>query len=505
MNGLDEREIEEFSARGSLRLPGGFVLNAGKELFLLDWEIPDDEEEGIVADQEYTLPVPDTSELFTRSPCVQEPTPSTAQIDVHTCVYKGDLEALAECVSEKNWERQVNKLDHRGNSPLMLAIKLYSSSKTYQEIVKLLVENSADIHLKDKSGWSPMDEAVAQKNRELVRVLFDSMYYKKVRDWELHKSRAREILEFLPNFYLEIKWEFDSKVIPFISRIAPNDTCKLWKAGKNLRLDSTIVGWRKLRSKRRNMSFLFRSESENNIVLVNHSKRCLVNPLEEVDEEEKSAVIGDMISSDPVQGDLSLMSYNIEPCATWRNKPVYQKIGSWKTQKYKVKFKAMMKYKKKGTTCIPLTETEYFGKECSGQTVHDLGTSTAIKNDESKNLVKQAKAHIWITYDFPFTLKDFLPLLKLMTASNPSIMKLYEFLSSENLMSILPHNSFPVKVDIPLTMSIRGIVSFQKFQMLGEGNTELMELPNYEFQPRKLAQKTLSCPKKRLFLANLIV
>ncbi|CAG9310293.1 unnamed protein product [Blepharisma stoltei] len=81
------------------------------------------------------------------------------------------------------------------------------------------------------------------------------------------------------------------------------------------------------------------------------------------------------------------------------------------------------------------------------------------------------------------------------------MMKLYKFLSSENLTNIVQL----IKLDIPITMSIRAVVTFTKFQLLPSGSENFVEIPNYSIQSRKVAQKTLTCPKKRLFLANLVV
>jgi hypothetical protein len=52
----------------------------------------------------------------------------------------------------------------------------------------------------------------------------------------------KDILSKLPDFYIEIKWNFES-IIPFFGYLAPSDTFKFWKINQNFRLDSTLVGF----------------------------------------------------------------------------------------------------------------------------------------------------------------------------------------------------------------------------------------------------------------------
>ena len=59
-----------------------------------------------------------------------------------------------------------------------------------------------------------------------------------------------------------------------------------------IRLDSTLVGWKKFKSKRRKISLLF---VENELILVNHSKKLLVDVMEEMDMYELDAVVGDIM------------------------------------------------------------------------------------------------------------------------------------------------------------------------------------------------------------------
>ena len=83
--------------------------------------------------------------------------------------------------------------------------------------------------------------------------------------------------------------------------------------GAYIRLDFSLVGFKQLQNKRRRMTILFRDPAEADdefkdidTIMVNKDRKILVNPLEDLDEDEKLAVLTDIMNADPVQNELNI-------------------------------------------------------------------------------------------------------------------------------------------------------------------------------------------------------
>lgn len=105
--------------------------------------------------------------------------------------------------------------------------------------------------------WSPLDEAVSQKNRSIVELmLLKSTQQQQLRWRKRQESLAQALVQRqgLPEtFYSEIEyhvelapWNSQYLSVPLGSIMGPSDSVKIWKKGGDLRIDSTLVSWRKV-------------------------------------------------------------------------------------------------------------------------------------------------------------------------------------------------------------------------------------------------------------------
>lgn len=433
---------------------------------------------------------------------------------LHYLVYTCQIAAVSQFLhlSPNNLKDIVNYHDHWGNSPLFLAVKLCSLSREYLSLVRMLIEHGADIHEKDSNGWTMIDEAVSQKNRELVSVIFEYLYVEKLISWESNRATAQTFLQALPDFYVEIKWEFSSNIIPLVSKIGPHDLCKMWKIGGKLRFDSTLAGWKNFRSKRRNISVVFDEE----LFVVNHSKKIVVNPLEELDHEETNEIINDIMSSDPVQGNLALLGHSLVQVNNWRGNPKSRKIGKWKAYKYKIQFRTHMTVTKKHLK-FNVTE-DYFANSLGKMPkpvfeepsrrkkkfIERKQVKAKTTMEQTSSSFKNSVVYCWLCDNFPLSIKELLTVLNVIKGANKTLERLYDFLENEGIATLLPTDSFPIKLEVPVSLGIKAKATFLNFTILENPESEAFNIPLYNRVSRRVGQKTMTSPKKRLLFTNIV-
>lgn len=115
------------------------------------------------------------------------------------------------------------------------------------------------------------------------------------------------------------------------------------------------------------MSILFRDTNEVDdeykhidIMLVNKDRKILVNPLEDLDMDEKLAVLTDIINSEPLQNELNIEEQEWRECRSFLGNLVQEVVNDYQCNKFKVIVKAKMQQRKKLHKNLEQTYEQYF-------------------------------------------------------------------------------------------------------------------------------------------------
>lgn len=105
------------------------------------------------------------------------------------------------------------------------------------------------------------------------------------------------------------------------------------------------------------MRLLFRDGSKEtgefaalDTLMVNQDRQIVVNPMEDLDEQEKIAVLTDIMNADPVQNELNVVSQRWHEVESWFGGSVNERISGYDCRKFKVQVEAQVRQKKKVNT-----------------------------------------------------------------------------------------------------------------------------------------------------------
>ncbi|XP_023163315.2 ankyrin repeat domain-containing protein 13D isoform X2 [Drosophila hydei] len=245
---------------------------------------------------------------------------------LHWQIWNGNAEELQQQLQTEQIDKE--KIDPRGRTPLMLAVRLANL-----QCVKCLLAAKCNATY-EHAGWSIVQEAVCTGDVDILTAIIE------VRDLQRHVQRVTHVPKLLqhlldaPDFYIEMKWEFTSWV-PLMSRLCPSDTYKVYKRGANVRIDTTLLGFDNNTWQRGNRSYIFKGGKETaTMIEIDHDTH-------EVMVEQMSSDIGDIVAIPPPIGTVRarlaapVITNNIEmeKISFERNK---SGIWGWRSEKSEV-------------------------------------------------------------------------------------------------------------------------------------------------------------------------
>ncbi|KAK9287949.1 hypothetical protein L1049_016394 [Liquidambar formosana] len=225
-------------------------------------------------------------------------------------------------------------------TPLHLAVKLGDETAT-----EMLMVAGADWSLQNEHGWSALQEAICNREEAIATTIVRHYQPLAWAKWCRRLPRLIATMRRMRDFYMEITFHFESSVIPFISRIAPSDTYKIWKRGSNLRADMTLAGFDGFRIQRSDQSIVFLGDGSEDgkvppgsLCMISHKDKEVMNALDgagsPATEAEVQQEVAAMSQTNIFRPGIDVTQAVLLPQLTWRRQEKTEMVGPWKAKVY---------------------------------------------------------------------------------------------------------------------------------------------------------------------------
>ncbi|RMX51644.1 hypothetical protein pdam_00021479 [Pocillopora damicornis] len=335
---------------------------------------------------------------------------------LHRAVFEGNLRKVSSCLRTYD----VGERDVHGNTPLHLAVLL-----GHRECVYLLLAHKAPVKVKNNFGWTPLAEAISYGDRQIITSLLKKLKEQSREALEERRPQLTTALQELGDFYVEINWDFQSWV-PLLSRILPSDTCKVYKKGCSIRMDSTLVDFSDMKWQRGDLTFIFNGDArgKQSFAVLDNEKKVFQRLRTEALIDNLSKGGGNIMDSLPETTRRSSLNPPPKTDMTWDEYLLYD------------------------TERLP-----------------PIGRPMVLKEDK-----KTVKAHVAMSEDFPLSVDLILKVLEVV-APFKHFNKLKEFVAMK-----LPAG-FPVRIEIPVFPTITARVTFRDFKSCSEIPSSMFFIP----------------------------
>lgn len=256
--------------------------------------------------------------------------------EIHTESVSLAEEAKADAIAAAIDRRDVPNRE----TPLHLAVKFGDEAAT-----EMLMLAGADWSLQNELGWSALQEAICNREEGIAKIIVRHYQPLAWAKWCRRLPRLIGTMRRMRDFYMEITFHFESSVIPFISRIAPSDTYKIWKRGANLRADMTLAGFDGFRIQRSDQSIVFLGDGSEDgqvppgsLCMVSHKDKEVMNALDgagaAASEAEVQQEVTAMSQTNIFRPGIDVTQAVLLPQTTWRRQEKTEMVGPWKAKVY---------------------------------------------------------------------------------------------------------------------------------------------------------------------------
>ncbi|KAL3620063.1 hypothetical protein CASFOL_034975 [Castilleja foliolosa] len=282
-------------------------------------------------------------------------------------------EAKADAIASVIDRRDVPNRD----TALHLAVKFGDEAAT-----DMLMLAGADWSLQNEQGWSALQEAICNREEGIAKIIVRHYQPLAWAKWCRRLPRVIGTMRRMRDFYMEMTFHFESSVIPFISRIAPSDTYKIWKRGANLRADMTLAGFDGFKIQRSDQSVLFLGDGSEDgqvppgsLCMISHKDKEIMNALDgsgaPASETEVQQEVAEMSQTNIFRPGIDVTEAVLLPQTTWRRQEKSEMVGPWKAKVYDM-HNVVVSIKSRRVPGA-MTDDEFFNSSNENETENELG------------------------------------------------------------------------------------------------------------------------------------
>ncbi|KAK9267131.1 hypothetical protein L1049_009550 [Liquidambar formosana] len=367
-------------------------------------------------------------------------------------------------------------------TPLHLAVRLNDCFAA-----RTLGAAGADISLQNSAGWNALQEALCRRSSDIALILLRLHHRSAWAKWRRRLPRLISVLRRMRDFYMEISFHFESSVIPFVGKIAPSDTYKIWKRDGNLRADTSLAGFDGLKIQRADQSFLFLGDGDRDhdvpsgsLLVLNRDDRKIFDAFENAGGPMSESDIAGFCSQTSVyRPGMDVTKAELVGRTNWRRQEKTESVGEWKARVYEI-HNVVFSFRSRKVAgdvdvagseqVLPLeldedaegflvAENPSFGfpdrrRHSSfvreerewisvGRKSVDIPSAAAPERrkltsvvappqqTKEKEFVKSLRPSVWLTEQFPLKTEELLPLLDILANKVKAVRRMRELLTDE--------------------------------------------------------------------------